>query len=146
MLVLALDPGKSTGYAMVQVIDRQMKLIDIGVEKDEQVKYIGELILQADVVICEDFKIRPNMARAGNFDYDNMVAPRVIGKIELLCQMGNKELVKQQASLKPMGFAYMQLRYVKGKKGTHAEDALSHAGYYLVKNQLALPLKHALSS
>ena len=86
------------------------------------------------------------MARSGAFDYDNLVASRVIGKIELLCQLGEKELVKQQASLKPMAYGFAGMRYQKGKKGMHWQDAFSHAVYFAVKNQLASPLKHELSS
>lgn len=146
MILLGLDPGKSTGYALIEIKDGDIGLLTMGIEKDEQVALVGELILKSDKVICEDFKLRPNMARSGAFDYDNLVASRVIGKIELLCQMAGTELVKQQASLKPMAYGFAGMKYQKGKKGMHWQDAFSHAVYFAVKNQLASPLKHAPNS
>ncbi len=141
MLILGLDPGKSTGYALIEVVDRNIALKDFGVEKNEQVSKISDLISQSDLVICEDFKLRPEMARAGSLDYDNMVASRVIGKIELLCDLSKTKMVKQQPSLKPVAYGFAGMRYVKGKKNMHWQDAFAHAVYYSVKNQLASPVK-----
>jgi len=142
MKLLGLDPGQSTGYALIEVDGGVVTLVDFGVELKEEVTKVHELILQADIVICEDFKIRPDKARAGNFDYNNMVAPRVIGKIELLCSMSQTKLVKQQPSVKPPAYGLSGMQYVKGKKNQHWQDAFAHAVYYAVKNLGASPLKH----
>jgi hypothetical protein len=114
---------------------------EFGVEKDGQVTEIGELIKQADIVVCEDFKLRPDKARRGVFDYSNMIAPQVIGKIELLCDMTKTTLAKQQPSVKPVAYGYAGLKYTAGKKGTHWQDAYCHAVYYAVTRLNAYPVK-----
>lgn len=140
-LVLGLDPGKSTGYALIKVHNRFISPVEFGVEKDGQVSVIGELIKQADVVVCEDFKLRPDKARRGVFDYSTMIAPQVIGKVELLCDMSKTDLSKQQPSVKPVAFGFANLPYKAGKKGTHWQDAYAHAVYFAVTRLNAYPVK-----
>lgn len=139
--VLGVDPGKSTGYALIKVVDGRIEPTGVqGVAKNESVKELEPLLRQADVVVVEDFKVRPTMARKGRFDYNDMVAPRVIGKVELLCEIHEKTMVKQQASLKPPAYGMANLKYVKGKKNQHWQDAYAHACYYAVKNLGAQPV------
>jgi len=141
MRVLGLDPGKNTGYCMIEVIDRKIKPTgELGVAKNESIEPLKELINSADLVVCEDFLIRPDKARSGHFDYNNMVAPRVIGKIELLCELTGTRLEKQPASVKPPAYGFANMKYSPGKKGTHWQDAFAHACYFAVRNLNALPV------
>lgn len=144
MKILGIDPGKSSGYALIEVIDRVIKPTgEQGVDVNESVKNINRLLVEADVVVIEDFLIRPDKARKGNFDYNNMVAPRVIGKVEMLCEINEKPIVKQPSSLKPPAYGFANLKYVPGKKGQHWQDAYAHACYYAVKQLNALPVGDA---
>lgn len=141
MRLLGVDPGKNTGYAVITIEDRQIKATgEFGIDKNESVDSLKLLIPTADIVVVEDFLIRPDKARKGNFDYNNMVAPRVIGKIEMLCEISQIPLRKQPASVKPPAYGMANMKYVPGKKGTHWQDAFAHACYYAVKNLNALPL------
>lgn len=140
MKILGLDPGKTTGYALIIVTNKIITPGDFGAEKDGKVEVIGELIKQADIVVCEDFKLRPDKARRGVFDYSTMIAPQVIGKIELLCDMTKTTLAKQQPAVKPVAFGFAGLKYTPGKKGTHWQDAFAHAVYYAVTKLNALPV------
>jgi hypothetical protein len=142
--ILGLDPGKKSGYALITVENKVIKPGPFGEEDNSQVTEIGELILLADIVVCEDFKLRPDKARRGAFDYSTMVAPQVIGKIELLCEMSNTILAKQQPSVKPVAYGFAGLKYVPGKKGTHWQDAYCHAVYYAVTKLNAFPVGHGV--
>ena len=141
MLILGVDPGKNTGWALISLDDRKITPTGKqGVDKNESITSIQNMIGEVDIVVCEDFLVRPNKARQGNFDYNNMVAPRVIGKIELLCEITGTTLVKQPASVKPPAYGVANLKYVPGKKGQHWQDAYAHACYYAVKKENALPI------
>lgn len=140
-LILGIDPGKNSGYCVVRLTDRKIEPTgEFGVDKNESVAEITKLINKCDIVVCEDFLIRPDKARKGNFDYNNMVAPRVIGKIELLCEMSGTKLAKQPASVKPPAYGFSNQKYVPGKKGQHWQDAYAHACYYAVKKMNAKPI------
>lgn len=143
-IILGLDPGKKTGYALITVTHRNIRPGEFGEEGNGDVNIIAELIKLADVVVCEDFKLRPDKARRGVFDYSSMIAPQVIGKIELLCGMTKTVLAKQQPSVKPVAYGFAGLNYTKGKKGTHWQDAYCHAVYYAVTRMNAYPVGSSL--
>ena len=142
-LILGIDPGKSSGYAMISVENKIITPREFGVEKDGKVELLAVLIRQADIVVCEDFKLRPDKARRGVFDYSSMIAPQIIGKVELLCEMVGTILEKQQPSVKPVAYGFAGLKYTAGKKGTHWQDAYCHAVYYAVTRKNAVPVKRA---
>lgn len=126
---------------MIEIKDKKITPTgQVGVDKNESVDSIRELIKEADVVVVEDFLVRPKKARRGAFDYSNMVAPRVIGKIEEICAVQGKTLVKQQSSLKPPAYGFAGMKYVKGKQGQHWQDAFAHACYYAVNKLDASPV------
>jgi hypothetical protein len=141
MMILGIDPGKNTGWALIRLEGRKITPTgQQGVDKNESIITIQKVISEVDLVVIEDFLIRPDKARKGNFDYNNMVAPRVIGKVELLCELTQTQLEKQPASVKPPAYGFANLKYVPGKKGMHWQDAYAHAVYYCVRNLDALPL------
>lgn len=114
---------------------------EFGGEKEGSInEFIVPLIQKADLVIIEDFLIRPDKARKGNFDYSSMVAPQVIGKITQACDIFTTRYEKQPASVKPPAYGFSNQKYVKGKKGMHWQDAYAHAVYYAVRKLGALPL------
>jgi hypothetical protein len=141
-LILGLDPGKNTGWSIIKVENKIISIEDFGVEKNGDVSYIAaQCIPDVDQVVVEDFKLRPVKARAGVFDYSDMIAPKVIGKIELLCEMAKKDLAKQQPSVKPSAYGFANMVYVRGKKNQHWQDAYVHAVYFAVTRWNALPVK-----
>ena len=139
--ILGIDPGKSTGYSLIEVVGRIIKPTGkTGILENESVTELQPLIREATYIICEDFLVRPEIARKGRFDYNNMVAPRVIGKIEMLCELEGKLVVKQPASLKPVAYGFANLPYKKGKANQHWKDAHAHACYFAVARLDALPV------
>ena len=142
MLILGVDPGKNTGWALIRLEGKKIVPTGLqGVDGNEKISSIQKIVVEGvDLVVIEDFLIRPDKARKGNFDYNNMVAPRVIGKVELLCELNETRLEKQPASVKPPAYGIANMKYVPGKKGQHWQDAYAHACYYAVKHLDALPI------
>jgi len=140
-LILGIDPGKHTGLGMIEVIEDKIHLRTMRESLDVTCTDYLDLLGQADVIVVEDFLLRPTKAREGAFDWNNMVAPRVIGAITAQLAGLKKPLVLQQPSIKPVGYAWSNQRYVKGKKGQHIPDALAHAVYYAVRTLKAIPVK-----
>jgi hypothetical protein len=140
--ILGLDPGKTTGYMLIELDGQKITpTVHFGGEKNGEImEEIVPLIREADLVIIEDFLVRPDKARKGSFDYSSMVAPQVIGKIIQACQMTATKYEKQPASVKPPAYGFSNQKYVPGKKGMHWQDAYAHAVYYAVKKLNALPV------
>lgn len=141
MKILGTDPGDTTGYGMIQLSDEpRPKIILKGIGEVKNEEELESLIAEADIVIIEYFRIRPD--RVDDFIYKDLHASEAIGVIKMLCRKHNKKVEMQGSQVKPMGFGFAGMRYVKGKKGTHMQDGLAHAVYYAVKKLKAIPLAH----
>lgn len=144
-LILGVDPGKRTGLGLIEVDDTKpygrISLKTMRESLDVTCLDYLDLLQVADVIVVENFLIRPTKARTGSFDWDNMVAPRVIGAITSQAANLKKKIVLQEPSIKPVGYGWSNQHYVKGKKGQHIPDALAHAVYYAVRKLKAIPVK-----
>jgi hypothetical protein len=139
--VLGIDPGGTTGWAMIEVSKRQIKLGLFGQTKDKTLVEIADYIKEADVIVYEGFWLRPDKARAGHFDWAINSAEQVIGSLMTLCKLYQKsKVVKQQPSQRLPGYGFSGQTYKKGKQGTHWQDALAHACFYAVSKLQALPV------
>jgi hypothetical protein len=134
--VLGLDPGGTTGYAVIDVTKKVPKLVAVGECRDDTLLELEEWFASASVIVCESFIVRPGV----NFVGDNMVAPRVIGAATTLAKIHEKRFVLQSPSVKPVAYGLSGQKYVKKKPGMHRQDAIAHAMYYLVGNGLSAPL------
>lgn len=139
--ILGVDPGKHTGLGMIQVVDKKIIPVTILESLDVTCMEYLNLLEQADVIVVENFLVRPTNAKSGSFDWSDMVAPRVIGAITAQAAMLGKKIHLQEPSIKPVGYGFSHQKYVKGKKGMHIQDALAHAVFYAVKNLKAIPVK-----
>lgn len=141
--VIGFDPGKKTGYAIIQIKNKKITPIKMGVinEGPMALKIAQELISLVTHVAIEDFLVRPGKARKGAFDWNDMVAPRVIERLKTLCQLQNVPYVLQQPAIKPVGYGFANQKYQAGKPGTHEADAIAHAVYYAVKVLGAHPVR-----
>lgn len=142
IIVLGIDPGNSTGIAVIEIDDdKKPKLREAWVSLDQTAIEYRNLIEEADYIIVEDFKVRPAKARSGSFDWSNMITPKIIGSIQTLAILAGKQVVLQQPTVKPLGYGFAQMKYVKGKPGTHTADAAAHALFYAVRHNLCSPSK-----
>jgi len=139
MHLLGIDPGGTTGWATAELEDNVIHPTNFGESKDTTGLELQPLLQEADIIIVENFLIDPRFSRSGAFDYDDMIAPQMIGAIRTLCSQLGKEIVLQPASVKPVGYGWLGKKYRKGKKGMHKWDALAHIYYYAVKQLHAQP-------
>lgn len=137
--ILAIDPGGTTGWAYVKLQDRKCVLLQFGKTKDPMLKELHPYLDESDYFVVEDFQVRPNKAREGAFDWDRMETPKVIGAAEMLADLKGVPLVLQPPSIKPVGYGFAGMKYRKGARGKHTEDAIAHAAYFAVRQLKALP-------
>jgi hypothetical protein len=143
MRILAVDPGESNGWCILELQpDKRIKLINYGTDK--KMDFYSRLSnltqsIDYDVIVAEDFKVRPGYAKQGAFDWNRMPAPQVLGVLEFLSVVHKIPFVLQQPSLKPPGYGFLGKPYVKGAKNAHHWDALAHGMFYLVTKQHGIP-------
>ena len=139
MRLLGFDPGTTTGVALATLNGNKLTLDAVDAIRSITARKVQEFVRECDVVICENFLVRPNRARTGAFDWNSMEPVRVIGLIQAVAELEDRKFVLQEPAIKPMGFGWAGLKYVPGKKGTHSQDAVAHLTYYAVKVLHALP-------
>lgn len=129
--IIAFDPGGTTGFALLQegqvVRIGEVPHADLFPFLQETTKYLGS----DDIVICEDYKIRPGKQNA--HIWQSPLAYRVLGNIELWAFQLGARFEIQQPSIKPVGYARLNKKAGKGK-GNHQYDALAHAVYYMMRH------------
>ena len=142
VLVLGIDPGKTTGWAQLEVVDKKIELRPFGETKDTTLTELIPLIRESDVIVYEAWLTRPKHLQRGAFDWNPMIAPQVIGSLLTLCKVLEKQqVVKQQPSIKPVGFAFAGMKYESKTHQAHWKDALAHAMFYSVKILQGLPVR-----
>ena len=141
MKVLWIDPGKSTGWATINIDeDHNISAGLFGVTKDMTLVEIVDEIRTADVVGYETFLLRPDLAQRGRFNWNDFPPVKVIGSFETLCKLHGKTPVKQNAAQRIPGYAFVGMDYKAGAKGKHWQDALAHAVFYAVRHLGAIPV------
>lgn len=92
-------------------------------------------------IVCEDFKIYPWAAR--QLSWNPVRTARVIGKIELMCEKADVELVMQPAAIKKAAQAAgaEELFYFPLHENRHQNDAILHYTWYISTQLLKIPLK-----
>lgn len=143
MKILAIDPGKTTGWAQIDLeSNKKITLCPFGTTKDTELTELIPQIRESGIIVYEAWLTRPKHLQRGAFDWDPMITPQVIGSLKTLCKVLGKPVpVEQQPSIKPVGYALAGMKYEQGKKGTHWQDALAHAVFYAVKKLGALPVR-----
>lgn len=133
--LLALDPGETIGWSLF--VNGELQQYDqLECKYDDNVGIL-QLFKQTSptAVVCEDYRIYAHKAdtHIGN----KLFTPRLIGKIEFLCEMNSLPLAFQLAGaakrfctddkLKEWGY------YHKAQK--HSRDSIRHGCYYLLFNK-----------
>ena len=139
--ILGIDPGATTGIAMVGINEKRPSILHVEETKDVTLQSIIKLFEECDIVVCEDFLVRPGKAESGAFNWSSMGTLRIIGAASAISGMLGKPFVLQQPSIKPVGYGFSNQKYVPKKKGMHIQDATAHAVYYAVRQKLAVPVK-----
>lgn len=131
MRTLSLDPGKTTGFAYLE----NRSPIKIGEVKNSY-QVLGDWLIgflnanEVDILIIEDFVFRPGFKEN---QWKTTEVPKLIGQCQQIARERRLQIVIQQPSIKPVGYGQAGLKYVKGKRGMHREDAVAHGTFYWFK-------------
>ncbi len=133
MKILGIDPGITTGFALVDVTGPDcMTKIQGGVVRGYEGLYtLLKLGASADAVVMENFTLWPKMAVKVSSDDPELLTPRYIGAITMWFKfVAPKPLTFQQPALKKAcpGFLLSSLKLTGQTE--HEMDALRHVVVY----------------
>jgi hypothetical protein len=130
--ILAIDPGKHTGYALF--VDGIMK--EFGTLHDEAEIYPWLVSQKPDLFVVEDYKIRDE--RHGGFDhqFQSVFPAQVIGAVRFYALIRTIPVVMQQPMIKNAACPMLTGKPYKKQSNKHHWDAFLHGGYYIKKNKL----------
>jgi hypothetical protein len=139
MLMLSLDPGGTTGAALVQYFENEepelkwARQIPNGLQGFLDFHWDELLSYDIDEIVCENFTLREGVYGA------DLSPVYVIGALEALYERGRTPITYQPPSSKPLCDDDRLKRIGMHSKGRpHANDAVRHAIIYL-RNKLHKP-------
>lgn len=126
MLILAIDPGETTGYVIAEAdgLDYDIKISG----QFPNWRQLEALITYwiPEVIVYEAFYLSSQIAKYKT--RSTMPTVEVIGVLKYLAWKHTTSLVRQAASAKEL---VTLPRYIAGVSGPHARDALKHLIAYL---------------
>lgn len=127
MLILGVDPGLNTGYCFLN--DGIIGEFGIVKGKEEIYTWLGSLP-KIDVMIVEDYIVRP--AKSGGFDHswNKGFTLRIIGALELYAFAKGIPFILQQPSIKAVASGMEFGKPYKKQTNRHWHDAHLHAAYW----------------
>lgn len=129
---LALDPGKSTGYAYFKA---NGEYLAGGTIRGYESAYEWFQTIpwnQLDSVIVEDFRLYTWKAQQQS--WSRLETVKLIGAVEILGKMNNIPVVLQSPAHKPIAYMWAGLKVPKNHDMSHETDAFVHGVYYLQKH------------
>lgn len=134
---LALDPGKTTGWA---TFDEQGNGLSMG---QADVLTFLELLRDtpAQVIITEDYKLYP--WKRDEQIWSRLDTVRLIGMVQYFCWLNNRKLVLQMPNIKSIGYMWAGISEAKSHKNSHERDAYVHGVYFLQKAGIRKPQQGA---
>lgn len=140
-VLLAIDPGETTGWATFRVADQKVYLIGFGQEEtfpmDRCVHGLSRLLetFQPTTVVHELYAVYE--WKTDSHAWSQVPTLRIIGSLETLCIQQSKPLYSQTAQLAKNFCTDDKLKawklYEKGLQ--HARDAIRHGTYFLLFGQ-----------
>lgn len=132
--ILGIDPGGTTGYCLAEteaIGAGPVSILDVGEVKEKFFfdwldSWTNSFSTGITHVVCEDFIARPTFVSGR---WTELPVAKQVGAIAYRAHQLNCIYVVLQPSDKPTGYKAAGLKYVKGKQGTHIQDATAHAMY-----------------
>lgn len=145
--ILGLDPGKTTGWAVIHVNEMAgsrtiSPTLKYGETKDMTLGDIQEHIVAADVICYEGWRTFKKEAERGALNYQKVYAEQVIGAMNTLLRVLNlsPKVHENLSNAKKVGYGYWGVKQPKGSgDGVHWKDAMSHAIWFAVAKLGARP-------
>ena len=144
-VLLSLDPGETTGYAIWSVTPDIVNLVEAGQEitwpMDEATKVFQKMIGAVPketplIIVHEAYNVYAHKLQ--QHTHSNVPTLRVIGSIETFASMARRPVFTQTAQVAKAFCTDSNLLswgfYAKGKK--HARDAIRHGAYFVLFGQV----------
>lgn len=132
MIHIWFDPGDTTGWALFED-GLPIEMGELHYPSELFGTLVG-LISRAELCGFENYRIQPKNSSARGYTpfWSEALPIRVIGAIEFASFQSdpNRRMVSQNSDIKPSGYGYAGMKYVKGKKGMHKEDAIAHGTFW----------------
>ena len=137
-LLLAIDPGKTTGWALF----RDGVVANLGQVEgvDEFTLWLEDLIKEygpINVIVVEAFVLFRGKAQQQIGSEFEVV--QVIGICQSWALRNNVELVKQPSDILTVAQIWSKMKMPKDHSKSHYVAAYNHAFHYLVTNNMRLP-------
>lgn len=127
---LAIDPGETSGWA---TFDATGTIIEMGQFPMSEITKQLDLLITSDLelVICEDYR---NYAWKQQKKWSRNDTSKIIGKIEIMCDLRGVEIRLEPASNKLIGYKWAGLGQAPTNHSiSHQYDAIAHGVYTLQK-------------
>ena len=136
MKIMAVDPGKNTGWALFEADKKPTKFGTCRGLTDAWCWLTEQDV--PDIWVVENYRVRPASKFKSGFDHAwlEVDAIRVIGAIQYWAHRTGSKFVLQEPAIKPVSAGWLGMAYDKSKKDQHHIDATLHGYYYIVKNGL----------
>ena len=139
--LLALDPGETTGWTVLQAIDGRIELVEAGQVKTWEMPFavsgFSDLLTKykPTFVVHEVYAVYE--WKAEDHSWSSVPTLRVIGCLETLCIQRGLPFSSQTAQIAKNFCTDEKLKawglYIEGKR--HARDALRHGCYWMAFGQ-----------
>jgi hypothetical protein len=138
-VLLAVDPGKSTGWAVyVDGLVKNLGICRTPEEFDIWLDSFVETYGKPDVVVIEKFVLFRHKAKqqiGSQFEVS-----QVIGVAKSFGRKTEAEVVMQGSDILPTAVMWSKMKIPTDHNVSHHIVAANHAVYYLVSNDMMLPL------
>jgi hypothetical protein len=137
-MFLALDPGHTTGWAFLGAQgyseDLEPHGLSFGQVKGQEAlwRHLRAIRVPPSVIIYETYRVRPGVSHNGS----EIETIQNIGIIKAYAYEINAKLVKQEPTVKKMGYGWIQMAEATNHRDSHRRDALAHATYYVMTNEI----------
>lgn len=130
---LALDPGKTTGWATFAQDGSGLTMGQVNVM--DLIKMMDNT--PARVIITEDYHLFP--WKKNEQVWSRLDTVRLIGMIQYWCFKTNRQLILQDPNIKTIAYMWAGLKKAGLHKNSHERDAYVHGVYYLQKQGIRKP-------
>lgn len=133
-MILAIDPGKVSGYAFLNM---EGVLTDMGQFKLVNMPTFLDSLHGISIIVLENFRIRPNM----NFSWSEMDTIQVIGAVKYRAHQLKCPVELQEPSCYSIGAKWAGVEIPKNHDISHQVVAYAHGTYYShkkLKNQIPI--------
>lgn len=128
---VAIDPGETSGWA---TFDAEGSIVAYGQFKMADITKELERLVTSDIdtVICEDYR---NYAWKQQKKWSRNDTSKIIGKIEIMCDLRGVRCVLVPASNKVIGYKWAGLHEAPSNHAiSHQYDAIAHGVFWLQQN------------